>query len=33
MAKASTKVRVFLQGDGVTAALSALKPAHADYNP
>jgi sulfur relay (sulfurtransferase) complex TusBCD TusD component (DsrE family) len=33
MAKASTKVRVFLLGDGVTAALSALKPANADYNP
>ena len=26
-------VRVFLLGDGVTAALSGLNPAHADYNP
>ncbi len=33
MAKASTSIRVFLLGDGVTAALNGLKPAHADYNP
>jgi len=26
-------VRVFLLGDGVTAALAGLNPAHADYNP
>ena len=26
-------IRVFLLGDGVTAGLSGLAPAHADYNP
>jgi uncharacterized protein involved in oxidation of intracellular sulfur len=30
---AGTSVRVFLLGDGVTAALNGLNPAHADYNP
>jgi len=33
LAKTSAGVRVFLLGDGVTAALSGLNPAHADYNP
>jgi uncharacterized protein involved in oxidation of intracellular sulfur len=28
-----TKIRVFLFGDGVTAGLAGLTPAHADYNP
>lgn len=26
-------IRVFLFGDGVTAGLAGLTPAHADYNP
>lgn len=26
-------IRVFLLGDGVTAALAGFTPAHADYNP
>ena len=26
-------IRIFLLGDGVTAALSSLSPAHPDYNP
>lgn len=26
-------VRIFLLGDGVTSAIGALNPAHADYNP
>jgi uncharacterized protein involved in oxidation of intracellular sulfur len=33
MAKTSAGVRIFLLGDGVTAALSGLNPAHADYSP
>jgi sulfur relay (sulfurtransferase) complex TusBCD TusD component (DsrE family) len=33
MAKAGAAVRIFLLGDGVTAALSGLNPAHADYHP
>ncbi|MTJ83009.1 MAG: hypothetical protein F8N37_18650 [Telmatospirillum sp.] len=28
-----TPIRVFLFGDGVTAGLAGLAPAHADYNP
>ncbi|MDR3762933.1 MAG: DsrE family protein [Acidobacteriota bacterium] len=28
-----TKIKVFLLGDGVTAALAGFNPASADYNP
>lgn len=33
LATGGKSVRVFLLGDGVTAALNGLNPAHADYNP